>query len=393
VFTATASRPLATTITGSLPRPAWYGLNLGARPFLSAFNGDAAFHEQYVDAIAAMISDQTRAGLDIVTDGEMRFDADIGGRSWFGYLFDRMTGLEPNIGNDARELGTPRAGFRARAALPGDILAEFVQTLRPPQVVGPIGAGTLQYSAVWKTAQKLTDKPIKFGSCCGQMIERQSKNRFYKDRKEAVFAFSDALNEEYHRLADAGCKVIQIEEPCLHGTGGVAQEIPFEVFIEAFNREVKGLRAKTEVWCHTCWGNPFAQRLQNNPSYAPTAHLLAQLDADVITIEAAENNGADIESVAKAISTDKKLCIGVLSHRSLQVELPDDIAALIRKALAHIAPERLLLSSDCGFGRQGMSRTHAYYKMIAMVRGANIVKRELGLPETDIPAGNERLAL
>src|SRR4029079_680993 len=162
------------------------------------------------------------------------------------------------------------------------------------------------------------------------------KNRFYKDRKEAVFAFSDALNEEYHRLADAGCQVIQIEEPCLHGSQGVEQDIPFDVFIEAFNREVKGLRAKTEVWCHTCWGNPFAQRLQNNPSYALPAHLRATRDADVITIEAAENNGADIESVAKAISTDKKLCIGVLSHRSLKVELPDDIAALIRKALAHI---------------------------------------------------------
>ena len=112
-----------------------------------------------------------------------------------------------------------------------------------------------------------------------------------------------------------------------------------------------------------------------------------------ITIEAADNDGADIASVAKHLGKDKKLCIGVLSHRDLQVELPDDIAALIRKALEHIEPERLLLSSDCGFGRQGMSRTHAYYKMIAMVRGANIVKRELGLPEADIPAGKEKYAL
>ena len=66
---------------------------------------------------------------------------------------------------------------------------------------------------------------------------------------------------------------------------------------------------------------------------------------------------------------------------------------MIRKALEHVEPERLLLSSDCGFGRQGMSRTHAYYKMIAMVRGANIVKRELGLPETHIPAGEPKFAL
>jgi 5-methyltetrahydropteroyltriglutamate--homocysteine methyltransferase len=392
VFKATQSRPLATTITGSLPRPGWYVHNLGDRPFLTAFNGDAAFREQYLDAAAALISDQTRAGLDIVSDGEMRFDADIGGRSWFGYLFDRMDGLEPAVGNE-RAIGTPRPAFRARASQAGDILAEFVQTLRPPQVVGPVQAGNLQYASVWKVAQKLTDKPVKFGSCCGQMIERQSKNRFYKDRKDAIFAFSEALNEEYHRLADAGCQVIQIEEPCLHGSQGVEQEIPFDVYVEAFNREVKGLRAKTEVWCHTCWGNPFAQRLSNRPSYEPTAHLLARLDCDVITIEAADNDGADIASVARHLAKDQKLCIGVLSHRSLQVELPDDIAALIRKALAHIEPERLLLSSDCGFGRQGMSRTHAYYKMIAMVRGANIVKRELGLPEADIPAGKEQFAL
>ena len=280
---------------------------------------------------------------------------------------------------------------------PGTILNEVMGGWRYPVVEGELGEGVpLEYPKVWRLAQQRTDRPVKIGTVSAQVAVSCTplQTDHYKgDKHQAMWDMATAFNKELRALAAAGCKVIQIEEPCLHGTGGVAQEIPFEVFIEAFNREVKGLRAKTEVWCHTCWGNPFAQRLQNNPSYAPTAHLLAQLDADVITIEAAENNGADIESVAKAISTDKKLCIGVLSHRSLQVELPDDIAALIRKALAHIAPERLLLSSDCGFGRQGMSRTHAYYKMIAMVRGANIVKRELGLPETDIPAGNERLAL
>ncbi len=274
-----------------------------------------------------------RAGLDIVTDGEMRFDADIGGRSWFGYLFDRMEGLEPNAGPNARELGTPRRISAPAPPCLAIFLPNLCRPLRPPQVVAPVHPGTLQYDAVWKVAQKMTDKPVKFGSCCGQMVERQSRNKFYKDRKDSVFAFSDALNREHNRLADAGCQVIQLEEPCLHGSAGAQQEIPFEVFIEAFNRETKGLRAKTEVWCHTCWGNPFAQRLSNRPSYGPTAHLLAQLDVDVITIEAADNDGADIASIAKHLGKDKKLCIGVLSHRDLQVELPDEIAALIRKAL------------------------------------------------------------
>jgi 5-methyltetrahydropteroyltriglutamate--homocysteine methyltransferase len=390
MYVATKAKPLATTITGSLPRPHWFTGNLDGRPFLDAFNGDAVYREQYSDAVAALISDQMRAGLDIVTDGEMRFDQDIGGRSWFGYAFDRMDGLaRPE--RSSRGTGSRHRGFAQRAGTSGDILSEFVSTLQPPKVVGAIGAGALQYDAVWKVAQRLSARPVKMGSCCGQMLDRQSIGGFYKDRRDQVLAFSRALNEEYHRLADAGCAVIQIEEPCLHNTGGVEGEVPFAVYIEAFNAEVAGLRAKTEVWCHTCWGNPFAQRLAQQPSYKPTLSHLAQLDVDVVTVEATENNGAEIADVAAALSADTKISIGVLNHRSLQIEMPDDIAALIRKALKSMPPERLLLSSDCGFGRQGMSRTHAFYKMIAMVRGANIVRRELGLPEAEIPANDGRL--
>src|SRR5262249_61492970 len=119
----------------------------------------------------------------------------------------------------------------------------------------------------------------------------------------------------------------------------------------------------------------------------------AQAHVDVTARESAEHAGADTASAAGKLGKDKNLCIGVLSHRELQVELPEDIAGLIRKALEHVEPQRLILSSDCGFGRQGMSRTHAYYKMIAMVRGANMVKRELGLLEAYIPAGEPKFAL
>jgi 5-methyltetrahydropteroyltriglutamate--homocysteine methyltransferase len=393
MFVATKNLPLATTITGSLPRPHWFTENLRGQPFLTVFNGDAVYREQYGDAVSALIGDQMRAGLDIVTDGEMRFDVDIGGRSWLGYAFDRMEGLEPSRSGAERATGSRNSGIAQRAAIPGDILSEFVRTVRPPRVVGPIGPGNLQYDAIWKVAQRLTGKPVKMGSCCGQMLDRQATSGFYKDRREQVLAFSDALNAEYHRLAGAGCAVIQIEEPCLHNSAGVEGEVPFETYIEAFNREVAGLRGKTEVWCHTCWGNPFAQRLSKNPTYRHALPYLDRLDADVITIEAAENEGAEIAAVAATLSADKKLCIGVVGHRSLQIELPDDIAALIRTALKSVPAERLLLSSDCGFGRQGMSRTHAFYKMIAIARGANIVRRELGLPEAVIPGNDTRFML
>jgi 5-methyltetrahydropteroyltriglutamate--homocysteine methyltransferase len=82
MYRATQGKPLATTITGSLPRPSWFVTNLSGRSFLAAFARDPIYREQYGDAVAALIADQTRAGLDILSDGEMRFDVDIGGRSW-----------------------------------------------------------------------------------------------------------------------------------------------------------------------------------------------------------------------------------------------------------------------------------------------------------------------
>jgi 5-methyltetrahydropteroyltriglutamate--homocysteine methyltransferase len=82
----------------------------------------------------------------------------------------------------------------------------------------------------------------------------------------------------------------------------------------------------------------------------------------------------------------KKICVGVSSHRSLQVDRPEEVAARIRKALEHIAPEELILSSDCGFGRQGCNREIAFFKAAAIAQGTNLVRRELGLPAARIPA-------
>ena len=157
---------------------------------------------------------------------------------------------------------------------------------------------------------------------------------------------------------------------------------------------MKGLRGKCEVWCHTCWGSPAAQRVASqNQSYKAALPYFDQLDVDVITVEGAFNNGMDLEHFGTMISKDKKIALGVISHRTLQVERPEEIADLIRRALKHIEPERLILTSDCGFGRQSASRMHATYKMIALVRGTNIVRKELGLPEAYIPGADAKLSM
>jgi 5-methyltetrahydropteroyltriglutamate--homocysteine methyltransferase len=100
----------------------------------------------------------------------------------------------------------------------------------------------------------------------------------------------------------------------------------------------------------------------------------------------------DLEDVGKAI-TEKKVAIGAIDHHTLQVESPAEVADVARQALKYISPERLILSSDCGMGREGMSRRHAFYKMVSLVQGANIVRKELGLPVVESLGADPKMSL
>lgn len=389
MYTATAATLLPTTITGSLPRPSWYTQNLGARDFRDAMV-DRVFREQYLDACSAFLRDQEIAGLDIVTDGDCRFDADVAGHNWFSYAPLHMDGF---AGSRPYAVQGGLAGIPHK---PGHILHDVLETRVMPDLVGPVGRGRLRYAAFWKAAQRLTARPVKFGTITPELIAMSVRDLHYKDLRKAILAVSDALNEELHELADAGCKVIQMEEPQIHllAAKGISDKVlNADFMVEVFNNTVRGLRAKAEVWCHTCWGNPAAQRLfATQPSYAPALEALARVDADVLTFETCSSGGMDLEAIGRRIQ-DKKICIGVVDHHTLQVETPEQVAALIRKALVHIPKERLVLGSDCGMGREGMSRRHAYYKVVAIVRGTNLVRRELGVPEAACLAGDERFSM
>jgi 5-methyltetrahydropteroyltriglutamate--homocysteine methyltransferase len=388
MFNATKDRILPTTITGSLPRPAWYTENLAGRSFSTAM-GTLSYREQYADTLATFVNEQEAAGLDILVDGDARFDNDVAGRSWFAYVTERLNGMGPP---EAR----PQPLSANRDKQPGDILFEVMETRLPPMVIGPVSRRSLEYARLWKSAQRRTDKPMKFGSISAQEVEALIVNDFYKSRRDLVMDLSATFNEEYHELANAGCPVIQLEEPALHESIGIVDDpvMTAEFYVEAFNREVRGLREKTEIWCHTCWGSPAAQRVEHaRHSYRASLPFLDQLDVDLITFETADNDGADFEEIGRILSKRKKVAIGVVSHRDLAVERPELVADRVRRALKHIEAERLVISTDCGFGRQGMSRLHSLYKMIAIVRGTNIVRRELGLPETPIRAADPRFSL
>ncbi|MSP44581.1 MAG: hypothetical protein EXQ83_01635 [Xanthobacteraceae bacterium] len=388
MFTTPNDWALLTTTTGALPRPAWYTANLRGMPLSQGFS-QQAYREQHFDCLACHVAAQHRAGIDIYVDGDTRLDDDVAGRSWVSYATERIEGI------GAPRVEVPPAGFMADKG-PGDLMWEVIETRMTPPVTGKIGAASLQLDRAYKAIAPMTDKPVKIGSISAQILALMLTDEHYKgDRLQMLMDLSASLNREYHALAEAGAPLIQIEEPAIHQIiADPNQKIRPERWVEAFNAEVRGLRGKCEVWCHTCWGSPAAQRVASkNQSYKAALPYFDQLDVDVITVEGAFNNGMDLEHFGTMIGKDKKIALGVISHRTLQVERPEEVADLIRRALKHIEPERLILTSDCGFGRQSASRMHATYKMIALVRGANIVRKELGLPEAYIPGADAKLSM
>jgi 5-methyltetrahydropteroyltriglutamate--homocysteine methyltransferase len=125
------------------------------------------------------------------------------------------------------------------------------------------------------------------------------------------------------------------------------------------------------------------QRVLEDTSYAGAIEIyMERLKGDVWTVEMKDRNQEDLELFAPyKDSARKKLAIGAVSHRQLQVETPEEVAQQVRNALRYVNPENLVLSSDCGFGRQGCNRLIAFYKAASIAQGAQIVRRELGIDD------------
>jgi 5-methyltetrahydropteroyltriglutamate--homocysteine methyltransferase len=384
MLVATKDKILPTAMVGSFPKPSWFNQNLHGRPFMVAM-GDSQYREQYLDSVACYVSEQERAGLDILTDGDTRFDLEVGGRSWFFYTIERLNGV---------------TGFHSSSHFldygdlkPGHILYEVQEAYHPPSVVGRITRGPLQFTAIWKTAQKMSARPVKFGSICATCLPLMMWDEHYKDDRALIMDIAAALNEEYRELSAAGCPVIQIEEPIHHFSCNAlhpCSDRDLEFYTAAFNRQVEGVN--TEIWAHTCWGNPNQQSFYwDRPSYARALPYFLEMNCDVLMLEGGSNQARDA-ALLKNVKTDKKISIGVVDHTRTTVESPEMVADTIRRALDSIPPERLVVSADCGFGREGLSRRIAFYKCVSLVLGTNIVRRELGLEEAYVRAADPRFA-
>jgi 5-methyltetrahydropteroyltriglutamate--homocysteine methyltransferase len=367
---------------------------MGGRPLSSCLK-DVVFREQFADALAVVLTDQARAGLDILTHGDYFHDQDVGGHSWLRYPLERWSGLQGDYLMGEQLASEMLAGYPS-----GTILHEVFGAWAWPRVVGkvePNERAPLEYAKIWRLTQARTAKPVKFGTVCAQGFHHLldiRTNLYGDDRRELIWDLATAMNIELRELAAAGCTVIQLEEPLLHLIAATRpdQSELIDFLVEAFNHEVEGL-GNVEVWVHTCWGNPNMQRAAENPSYTNSIEIyLERLNADVWTIELKDGDHGVLRLFEPYRGQmRKKLAIGVVSHRTLQVETAQEVADLVREALRYIDPEDLILSSDCGFGRQGCNRLIAFYKAVAIAQGANLVRRELGLEERPVPGADPAL--
>jgi 5-methyltetrahydropteroyltriglutamate--homocysteine methyltransferase len=352
---------------------------------------DVAYREQLQDALSAVVHDQERAGLDILTNGDYFHDEDLAGHSWLSYPVERWEGFDS--AGDARAPRSPHP--------PGSLLHEINTGWRWPLVVGKVAASPgrpLGYAKVHRLAQQRTRKPVKFGTVAPQCIHKYLEidtDYYDDDRRQLIWDLTMALNQELRDLQAAGCKVIQLEEPQVHMAAQSGADPEFlDFLVDVWNAGLEGLD-EVEIWIHTCWGNPNMQRVVREPSYASSGEIyLERMRGDVWTIETKDSDFRDLDVLAPWKGRlPKKVAIGVVSHRTLQVESAEEVADGIRRALEYVDPENLVLSSDCGFGRQGCNRAIAHHKAVAIAEGRNVVLRELGVEERYVPAADPSLQI
>jgi 5-methyltetrahydropteroyltriglutamate--homocysteine methyltransferase len=294
-------------------------------------------------AIKAAILDQERAGIDIVSDGELRRDNDV------DYLLARIPGVE--------------IAQRAKADYFDYYEARVAHPLPAPADLG-VGLGL---AADYRFTRQLTDMPVKVSITGPFSLSRRIRNTAYPDPADLVRALARLLNAEARELARAGALMLQIDEPFL---AGYPEDIALA--IEAINivTDVPGVH-----WTlHVCYGNRYAR-----PLWAGHYDFLfpAVLDTavDQLALEFARKGDEDLR-LLEQYQWDRGLGLGVIDVKTDQVESREQVAARIRRALRFVAPGKLSVNPDCGLRHVPPAAARA--KLGAMVAGAAEVRGELG---------------
>ncbi len=334
-----------TTLVGSYPQPDWLidRAQLASR-FPPRVRARALWRipEPYLaqaqdDATRLAIRAQEDAGLDILTDGEIRRES---------YSNRFATALE---GIDIDNPGTALD----RSGHPNPV----------PRIVGrirrrhPVEVDDLLF------LKRHTHRPVKMTVPGPFTMAQQAQNDFYPTQEAAAMDYAVAVNEEIRDLFAAGADVVQIDEPYMQARPEKARQFG----LAALNRALEGIRGTTAV--HICFG--YAAIIHERPSGYSFLQELAGCSCNQISIETAQS-GLDCKVLGQL--PGKQILVGVIDLSSLEVESPETVADRARRALAHVAPQNVILAPDCGM--KYLPREVAFGKLRALVAGARILRAE-----------------
>jgi 5-methyltetrahydropteroyltriglutamate--homocysteine methyltransferase len=337
---------LPTTVVGSYVQPEWLvdRDNLKGRlpPRVRAlemwridpeFLGDAQN-----DATLLAIRDMERAGIDILTDGEVRRE------SYSNRVATALGGVDiDNPGTAIDRTGHPNP---------------------VPRIAGPIVRDRPIEVDDVKFLRAATDRKIKITLPGPFTMTQQAQNDYYDTDEDAAMAYAAAVNEEIRDLFAAGADVVQLDEPYMQARPDIAKQYA----VKSINRALDGIEGETAV--HICFG--YAHVVHERPEGYSFLPELEDCAADEISIETAQS-GLDLRALDDLPS--KKIILGVIDLSTDEIETPETVAARIRPAVDRIGAERIIVAPDCGM--KYMRREVAFGKLKAMCDGAAIVRGEL----------------
>lgn len=337
---------LPTTVVGSYPQPGWLvdqqALRTRMVPRVRAPEiwriAEPLLQEAQNDATLLAIRDMERAGIDIITDGEIRRE------SYSNHFASALEGVDP--------------------VTPAEVIGRTGKPTLVPRVTGRVRRTRAVEVADIAFARANTDRQLKITLPGPFTMTRQAKNEFYGDEAELAMDYAIALNAEILDLKRAGVDVIQLDEPWMQAFPEEARRFA----VPCINRAFQEVTGSTVV--HLCFG--YAAMVDQKPNgYS----FLPELDgaiAETISIEAAQPK-LDL-AILRELPT-KKVMVGVLDLSSAEVETPEIVADRIRQALKVLPPERIVVAPDCGM--KYLPRERAFGKLKAMAEGAAIVRGEL----------------
>jgi 5-methyltetrahydropteroyltriglutamate--homocysteine methyltransferase len=328
---------MLTSLVGSYPQPEWLidreRLRSRLPPRVRArdlWRIDPAYLRDAQDAAVLMaVRDQEEAGLDIVTDGEMRRE------SYSNYFLAGLSGVDIDE--------------------PGSVLNRSGDPIPAPRIVGPIRRRDAVEVRDVEFLRSATAKPIKVTVPGPFTLAAQADNQHYAHAREVAFAFADAVREEMLELFAAGADVVQLDEPWMEARADAAREYG----LETLQRALDGVTGTTAL--HICFGYPlFVADHKRSYRYLPE---LADAPVDQISIETAQS-GLDLEVLAQLAG--KTVILGVIALDTPDVESAETVAQRIRRALPYT--RNLIAAPDCGM--KYLPREAAFAKLQSLVAGA-----------------------